>query len=364
MFHDPAGRISSVHGPAREVLGLIPEQGSVFTDFVAAEHASRVVQHFADVFWKQSQSAFAEPMVVQVKPGHGTSAYLVLYTSSIADASGRPMELRTLIRDITDLKEKETELDQIVHELIQYRDRLDEFGDLVSHHLRAPIANLQALASLLPADESDEEDKLLRQALKETIDGLDRTLHEVAQAVRIRLSAVPPSETVHLADVMLGLKARYANQIRERNATIEVHVNRLPTVSYPISYIEVALGQLLSNALQFAQDDRPLLFSVTSDVVHGKAMITVKDNGKGLDLERYGEQVFRYGSTFHREHSGRGTGLFMVRTVVESLGGTCSVESVPGTGTVFTIVLGAGAERMIHNQIPLAHIASRPEVEL
>ncbi len=63
----------------------------------------------------------------------------------------------------------------------------------------------------------------------------------------------------------------------------------------------------------------------------------VKDNGRGVDLEKYGDKVFNMYQTFHLNKDAVGIGLFMTKNQVETLQGTISIESTVDKGTVIKI---------------------------
>jgi signal transduction histidine kinase len=68
-------------------------------------------------------------------------------------------------------------------------------------------------------------------------------------------------------------------------------------------------------------------------------IIKFQDNGKGIDLEKNGKQLFGLYKRFDSTVDGKGMGLFMVKSQVEDLGGTIEVESALLIGTTFTIRL-------------------------
>ena len=70
-----------------------------------------------------------------------------------------------------------------------------------------------------------------------------------------------------------------------------------------------------------------------------KVELRFKDNGKGIDLEKNGSQLFGLYKRFDTSAEGKGMGLFMVKTQVEALGGIIKVNSKPGEGTEFIIQL-------------------------
>ena len=66
-------------------------------------------------------------------------------------------------------------------------------------------------------------------------------------------------------------------------------------------------------------------------------MLEVKDNGLGINLDRYGHQIFKLQKTFHKHPESRGIGLFMIKNQIEAMGGEISIKSKENIGTTFFI---------------------------
>ena len=258
---------------------------------------------------------------------------------SVSSENGVPVRIYGATQDITEIYQRERELSRLVRELTIQNDRLEEFGHLVSHQLRAPSTNIASLATLLRETEDADELRGLHRALGDAVKLLTRTLDEVGEALRVHREIVPDAERLDLREVVLTIKGQLSHSIEDIGATITIDSESLPSVTYPRLYLESIIRHLIVNALRFAHEKRPLEITIRSFVKDGIPMLDVTDNGSGIDLDRHGERMFRLGTTFHRHASGRGVGLFMVRTIVESLGGEISVESTPGEGTTFHVSL-------------------------
>ena len=66
-------------------------------------------------------------------------------------------------------------------------------------------------------------------------------------------------------------------------------------------------------------------------------IITVKDNGMGIDMQKYGDKIFSLYKRFHNHVEGKGMGLHLVKLQIETLGGTIKIDSKLDEGTTFTI---------------------------
>jgi signal transduction histidine kinase len=94
---------------------------------------------------------------------------------------------------------------------------------------------------------------------------------------------------------------------------------------------------LITNSIKYRQPGIAPIIEITSTVHQGKIDLVFKDNGLGIDLKRKGTEVFGLYKRFHHHVEGKGMGLFMVKTHVETIGGTISIESEINKGTTFTI---------------------------
>jgi signal transduction histidine kinase len=111
-------------------------------------------------------------------------------------------------------------------------------------------------------------------------------------------------------------------------------VNGLRTIK---SYIYSIFYNLTSNSIKFKQPGIPPIIEISSFLSENKIVLLFKDNGLGIDLNKKGNQVFGLYKRFHLDTEGKGIGLYMVKTQVESLGGTIFIHSNVNTGTEFRI---------------------------
>jgi signal transduction histidine kinase len=99
----------------------------------------------------------------------------------------------------------------------------------------------------------------------------------------------------------------------------------------------VIIHNLLSNSLKYRHAERPAVIEISSESIPGGISLSIKDNGSGIDLDKYRDKLFGLNRKFDNRASGRGLGLFMVKTYVDMLGAAIEVKSIPGEGTTFTL---------------------------
>ncbi len=132
---------------------------------------------------------------------------------------------------------------------------------------------------------------------------------------------------------------RCSGDIIKLEADIRIDNAAWDTIEYSSIYLESILMNLLSNALKYCDPNRKPVIIVRTAVENELKTLAVEDNGLGVDLEECGkDEIFKLHRIFHPEvPGGKGLGLFMTRNQVESMGGSITVDSIPGTGTTFTI---------------------------
>lgn len=252
---------------------------------------------------------------------------------------GIPARLYGATQDITEIKSREQELASVVMELTDQRDQLEEFSHIMSHQLRAPITNLSSLVTLLAETGDEKERHDVQSALRDAVEALRLLFDDVSKAVRVRYKERFLEERLNVAQVANHVLERISSSLRDAGATVNIHTDECPFVDYPSVYLQAIFQQLITNAIRFAHSVRKPEVDIYSTMEDGRQVLIVSDNGAGIDLERFGDKMFRLESTFHRHSSGRGVGLFMVRTIVEALGGYIDVDSQPGVGSTFKIIL-------------------------
>jgi len=103
------------------------------------------------------------------------------------------------------------------------------------------------------------------------------------------------------------------------------------------SYVYSIFYNLSLNSIKYSRSGVTPIINITSRKVNDKIELCFEDNGKGIDLDKNGDQLFGLYRRFDTSTEGKGMGLFMVKTQVEALGGSIKIKSTVGEGTEFTI---------------------------
>ncbi|MCX6351317.1 MAG: PAS domain S-box protein, partial [Bacteroidetes bacterium] len=238
--------------------------------------------------------------------------------------------------DITDRKMLEEKQVAYFDQVSAQNTQLIDFCNIVSHNLRAPLVNMSMLATFIEDCTDEIEQKILISKLRPVVDNLHATFNELVESIQIKQDLEVSSEVIALDDCMKrtldGLEAEIANS----GAVIETHFE-VPIIKYPPKYLFSIFHNLVSNTLKYQSPDRKPLIKVSVKKDNDKVILSISDNGLGIDLTKHGANIFKIGKVFHRNANSKGFGLYMTKTHVEAMGGKIWVESTPEVGSTFFI---------------------------
>ncbi|HEY1060077.1 MAG TPA: PAS domain S-box protein [Daejeonella sp.] len=241
-------------------------------------------------------------------------------------------------QDISERKFAEFERSRVAKDLIQRNKDLEQFTYIVSHNLRAPVANILGLVDIRNTPGlSQEEQEELNRGLLESVDKLDDIVKDLNQILQIRGTRSERYEEVEFSTLVEDIKISIKNLFELDVIEIVYDFSEINTFSTLKSYIHSIFYNLISNSIKYRQPQIPCLIKIESHLHDKKLQLAFTDNGLGIDLEKQGDQIFGLYKRFHPHLEGKGMGLFMVKAQVEKLGGKISVSSKVNKGTEFKI---------------------------
>jgi signal transduction histidine kinase len=211
------------------------------------------------------------------------------------------------------------------------------YQQALGHDLSNQLVAIQGFVRLLQVDEGARltaEGRQYLEHLSAASARAHRLVGGLAQLARLARDE-QPAEDVDLAEAAREAVAeiKWLNGDRK----VEYHLPQVPVPAHlPRAALHQVLTQLLRNAAQ-AGTDRPLRIEVGGRRDGDMVTFWVADNGRGLTLAQQGQLFEPLAGRGAAE--GNGLGLFLVRQLVDSWGGTVRVQSEPGQGSTFTVVL-------------------------
>ncbi len=254
------------------------------------------------------------------------------------DREGKPMMLHGVAHDVTDQKLAELERAKMIEDIVQRNKNLEQFSYIVSHNLRSPLANIMGISEVLNLPTLDKEkEKGLMANLSSSVKKLDAVIQDLNYILQIKNKEVNKWEVISLSGLLNDVIMSIENIINKEEVEIVSDFTAIDEIKTFKSYLNSIFFNLISNSIKYRRPDIKPMIEVSSQKVQSKIVLIFKDNGLGIDLNRKGEQVFGLYKRFHDHVEGKGMGLYMVKTQVESLGGKIDIFSKVNEGTEFRI---------------------------
>ena len=237
-----------------------------------------------------------------------------------------------------ELLEKNKELTQTNSELIRYNNELRQFSFTVSHNLRGPVASLLGLVNIIDLSTVSHEQKDVLKHIQSTTQSLDEIISDLNKIIDIRYDIFKVRQRINISDALREIKKLFIKKLDANSAIIEehIHCHELYSVKPMVHSI---IYNLVSNSVKYRSNERPLKIEIDAVENETHYVISVTDNGLGINLERYRENLFKLYKRFHYHIDGKGIGLYLVKLQCESLGGHIEVESELNKFTRFTVYL-------------------------
>ncbi len=243
------------------------------------------------------------------------------------------------VRDITDTKMADIQEKKITAELIKRNKDLEQFAYIISHNLRAPVANLLGIAEALTEQNLSEEEKVIfAEGLHTSTRKLDMVITDLNRILQMRHEVNTTKEMVHFSDIVHDITESLSGVKSTGEFQISVDFSQVDEMITLKSYMHSIFYNMISNAIKYKKPNTVPHIEIKSRKLPHHIELTFRDHGLGIDLERNGELLFRLYKRFHMNAAeGKGMGLYMVKTQVETLDGRISVSSKVNEGTEFKI---------------------------
>jgi PAS domain S-box-containing protein len=221
---------------------------------------------------------------------------------------------------------------------------LDNFIYTASHDLKAPITNIEGLLDTLqhelPEPRPGSEVTYILDLMHDSVLRFQRTIEHLTEVSKLQKEHDPPTQQVALAPVIEDVRLDLAPLLQQTGGRLVVRVQQSLLLRFSEKNLRSVVYNLLSNALKYRHPERPPVVRLSTRPEGAFMVLEVKDNGLGLDLTRQ-EHLFAMFQRLHTHVEGSGLGLYMVKRMVENVGGRITVESQLGEGSTFSVYFPA-----------------------
>lgn len=250
--------------------------------------------------------------------------------------TGKRMFVGT-IRDISERKKSEKEIEQYLLALKRSNQELDDFAYIASHDLKEPLRGLSNNAMFLREDFIDkigEEGKKRLERITFLCERMERLVNDLLYFSRLGRQELAIQKT-DLNEVIADITSMMETTLHEANAKILIP-EKLPVIICDTTRITEVFRNLITNAIKY-NDKSEKIIEIGYEAKSGSYIFHVRDNGIGIAPE-FHKDVFRIFKRLNNEDDsvkGTGVGLTFVKKIIERHNGDIWIESSQGNGTTF-----------------------------
>jgi len=340
-------------------LGLIEEPaetviGKELFDYIAPAARGRLL----DLFTAKDAAHGASPQQeLALRAPDGSEVHVVVSITSIEPTPGAEERYSLVMTDIRELKRMQLQVETRAGELenanaeLRMLDRAkDSFLSTVSHELRTPLSTVRGYTEMLESGTLGELSGPQANALKvmsRNIERLGTLINEMIEFSRMEVRGVSLHQTLFSGEKLLQESAASMEpQLRARDIHMNVHASPEANIVWgDRGRLQQAMTILLSNAVKFCNPG-DIITLATERRVGGTVAISVADTGIGIDYNtqrRVFDKFYQADSSLSRKYEGAGIGLSIAKAIADAHGGHIDLQSEPGKGSTFTIILPNGS---------------------
>ncbi|KOY53076.1 chemotaxis protein CheB [Polaribacter dokdonensis] len=248
-----------------------------------------------------------------------------LNVSSIKDKDGNIMFSSSSWRDITDLKEVMSELEELTY--------------ASTHDMKAPINNISSFLSLLKEDKSivDENSIEAIKWIERNIKNANDTLSNLISVAKARTQVLENLIDIDIEKSFDKTITGFKTIIDKSNISIKKDFTKCKTVLFSELHFNSMLQNILNNAIKYRSSERDLKIEIKSFEEDGFNCISIKDNGIGINLDEHRNHVFGLFKRATDKKEGSGLALYLIKKILDKTGGGIKLESKLGKGSTFTL---------------------------
>lgn len=331
---DEFGKITRINPTALRILGFNEREmiGAWFPKKIVSLHENGEPVSLID---RPITRAFLTGKTIIEKTYYrkknGQSIPVAITVSPIM-LQGKPVGAIEVFRDIT----LEYEIDRMK----------SDFISLASHQLRTPLSAIKTYSHMLIDGYMGEINPAQKKSLRTIVSGANRMNELISTLLNItRIESGNVTVTPKIVDaekLAEEVIKEHSLAASDREISIDLHASskQRPTIYTDALLFKEVLSNLVSNAIKYTPEEGNVVIDIRNR--RYDILFAVTDNGMGIpkySQEQIFTKFFRAHNVVKQETSGTGLGLYLVKGLVDALGGKIWFESTEGKGTTFYVTL-------------------------
>ena len=239
--------------------------------------------------------------------------------------------------DISEIIQKENQLSDLINVTAIQNKKLINFAHIVSHNLRSHTANFSMLVDFLVKEEQESEKERILEMLTKASDNLMDTLENLNEVVDISINVNLEKKPLNLNEQIERVKENLTAFFHQNDVQLKNNISDKVYVKAVPAYMESIILNLLTNSVKYKHPQRTPEITLSTKKEEDHIVLSISDNGLGIDMEKYGKKLFGMYKTFHNNSDARGIGLYITKNQIEAMGGSINAQSEANIGSTFSV---------------------------
>jgi PAS domain S-box-containing protein len=279
--------------------------------------------------------------IVKASPVRNTEGEIILWVGTCTDIHAQKEYTEKLALAKQELSELNVELTEKNEQLIRINNDLDTFIYTASHDLKAPVLNIEGLIKNLERKLErenilKENDQMLIDMIYHSIIRFKATIQDLSEIVKIQKTFKEDPVIVRFEEIVEDVKESIGEMLVQTDATITLDVQEASEITISRNNLKSIIYNLLSNAVKYRSVDRKPEIFIRTERADSFVVLTIQDNGLGMNLPDK-NKIFLMFKRLHDHVEGTGVGLYIVKKIIDNMGGKIEVESTAGKGSTFKV---------------------------
>jgi signal transduction histidine kinase len=223
--------------------------------------------------------------------------------------------------------------------LLSQNKQLEQYAYIISHNLKAPVAQIKGLVHLLPIDLNHKiaPDETLKR-LDGSVQSLEKVLGDLSLILQLEKGMQDKWQDINLFMIFEEVLDSLKESIKGKAITVENLIERNLSVKAIKAYVYSIALNIIENAVKYADEKKSNPCIQMSSIEQStEYIITITDNGIGIDMKLASGKIFQMYQRFNNTHPGQGFGLFLVKSQMEAMEGKAELKSTLGDGTTINL---------------------------
>ncbi|WP_339756361.1 GAF domain-containing sensor histidine kinase [Algoriphagus aquimarinus] len=332
------GRITFCNDFYAAELGVDPETSWDRLDFFHSVTPA-YLDYAKEVFFKVASGREAKCRILLKETNRDQVEVSNLWDFiGLKNSQNEVSEVLCLGYDVSELEDNRVQVQLLADYTAFQNKKLLEYNSIVSHDIRSHVANAVGLISLMDLISDEEEQQNYFRLLKKEIRKTDRTiiaLDKLTSLTSVFENGKEPVSLYYLIEQVFELLRKTKPHAHFSS------VNNIPVdlIIFSIrEYLENVFLNVFANSLKLVSPERELQIEIeASQITNSILQIKIEDNGIGIDMKQYGDELFKIQRPLKDTQYGNGIGLYLVKKQIEALGGRVDIQSENGNGTTINL---------------------------